>query len=232
MKKLTTLFLAFSMVFFLSSCGSGDNNAEADASQEDPVAEMDSTASPDNQAAMSYQLDTANSVMTWLSAKKLVDWKHNGTVGISEGSLALQGSNITAGSFTIDMNTIGVSNIENPDKLTDFLGHMASDDFFSVATFPTASIVITGSQMVEGDSSSTYNVTGDLTIKGITNPITFPVQLTLLTDVVKAKANFVIDRSKWEIKYDSESFFENLGDKVIKDEIEIGLDLVFTLQAA
>jgi hypothetical protein len=70
-----------------------------------------------------------------------------------------------------------------------------------------------------------YNVKGNLTIKGITNEISFPAKVSLENGNVQAMGTATIDRTKWNIKYGSGKFFQGLGDKMIYDEFEITFDI-------
>ncbi len=106
--------------------------------------------------------------------------------------------------------------------------HLLNGDFFDVAKHPTAVFVITGLKPVTNAVASklNYNVTGNLTIKGITNTVTFPAIITVKDGLVTAKADVVLDRTKFDIKYRSSNFFGGLGDKAILDEFTVALDVV------
>ena len=109
-------------------------------------------------------------------------------------------------------------------KLVD---HLKSDDFFSVEKFPQATFVSTGFERNENSNSGAdYIVTGDLTIKGITNPVSFPVNIEVGNGQLTATGTAVLDRTKWDVKYGSGSIFKGLGDKMIYDEFEITFNLV------
>ncbi len=155
-----------------------------------------------------------------------VEWKgykvtgsHYGTINLSEGNLIFSGDTLTGGSFVVDMTSLTSTDLEGEwkEKLD---GHLKSDDFFGVESHPTASLVFTN---VKASSKNSYDVTADLTIKGITNPINF----TLAVYGNKANATLKIDRAQYDIKYGSGSFFDNLGDKAIYDEFDLVVDLEF-----
>ena len=164
---------------------------------------------------VSYKVDVAKSNVKW-HAKK-VTGEHMGSVNISDGALMVDGTKITGGSFNMDMNSIVCTDITDATYNGKLIGHLKSDDFFSVAKHPKASFKIT---KVEGN-----NVTGDMTIKGITNPITFPVSMKMEGKNVVANAKIVLDRTKWDIRFNSKKFFESIGDKAIFDDFEIDLTL-------
>jgi polyisoprenoid-binding protein YceI len=99
-------------------------------------------------------------------------------------------------------------------------GHLKSDDFFGVEKYPTATLVFTD---VKTSGKNAYDVTGDLTIKGKTNPVSFKISIY----GSKATASIKVDRTKYDVKYGSASFFDGLKDKAIYDEFDLVSDLVF-----
>ncbi|WKK87332.2 YceI family protein [Marivirga arenosa] len=167
------------------------------------------------------KVDTNSSQIAWVGEK--VTGQHNGTVNIKEGALEVENGQVTGGSFVIDMNSIDVLDLEGEykDKL---MGHLRSDDFFSVESHPTAKFVITSIEKSEA-TDATHFLAGDLTIKGITNKITFPANITVEDGKATAKASFALDRTKWEIRYGSGSFFDGLGDKMIYDDFKLSVNL-------
>jgi polyisoprenoid-binding protein YceI len=116
------------------------------------------------------------------------------------------------------MTSINVTDLEG-DKRTDLMGHLKSDDFFGVETHKTAKFVIT----TVAKKDDVYGVSGDLTIKGNTNPIAFDLTMTENS----ATTNLSIDRTKYNVRYGSGSFFDNLGDKTIYDEFNLAINLKF-----
>ncbi len=166
-----------------------------------------------------FKVDASKSSVTWLA--KIVTGQHNGKIALENGSLTVADDKITGGKFLIDMNTIEVLDLQGEwkDKLT---GHLRSDDFFSVEKNPKTSFEIT---KVDNKADAT-NITGKLTIKGITKEITFPASVSKKGNVVVAIATIRVDRTKFDIKYGSKSFIEGIGDKAIDDEFEMQVNLV------
>lgn len=164
---------------------------------------------------VAFKVDVAKSTLKW-NAKK-VTGEHMGTVNIADGALMVDGAKVTGGSFNIDMNSIVCTDLTDATYNGKLIGHLKSDDFFSVAKHPKANFKIT---KVEGD-----NITGDMTIKGITNSITFPVTMKMEGKNVVANAKIVLDRTKWDVRYGSKKFFESIGDKAIYDDFEMDLTL-------
>ncbi|MGN7724033.1 YceI family protein [Chitinophaga sp. 22620] len=168
-----------------------------------------------------YQVDNQQSKLTW-TAKK-VTGSHAGAIAVSAGQLDIDKNILKGGSFTLDTRSITVTDITNADMNGKLVGHLKSDDFFSVEKHPTATFVITSATAKGGGN---YDVTGNLTIKGITNPVSFPATLTVAGSQATAKATVTVDRTKFDIKYRSKNFFENLGDKAIYDDFTLDVTLV------
>lgn len=176
-------------------------------------------------ANSAYKVDVTQSKVSWLGKK--VTGQHNGTIGIKSGDLVVAGGAITGGTVELDATKIVVEDLQGEwkDKLE---GHLKSDDFFSAATKPTITFQITKVEPAATDSLDvTHNVTGFLTIKGKTNPITFPAKINVASDKITAEAKAVtIDRTAFDIKYGSGKFFQGLGDKVINDNFWLDLSVV------
>ncbi|MGB3618834.1 MAG: YceI family protein [Catalinimonas sp.] len=175
----------------------------------------------DPPALITKKADLQKSKIEWVGKK--VTGQHDGTVMLKDGALEVENGRVVGGQFTMDMTTIEVTDIEDPATNAKLKGHLMSDDFFSVEKYPTARFVITD---VQPAGSGKIDVTGDLTIKGITHAVNFPATVSNRDGQTRARAEFEIDRTKWNVRYGSGSFFEGLGDKVIYDDFTIKLDLV------
>ena len=162
-----------------------------------------------------------NSTVKWIGSK--VASSHEGAVNIQKGVLMIDHGTLVGGQFSIDMNSISCSDIESEKKNQYLVGHLKNEDFFNVEQFPLATITI--SKAVKGEGNS-YKILADLTIKGITQPVTFQAKVEINGLNFLATAKIKIDRTKWDIKYGSGSFFENLGDKMILDEIQFDVYLL------
>lgn len=169
---------------------------------------------------LELKVKTDQSGIAWTAQK--VTGKHNGSVAIKEGSLKLKNDVLVGGSFTMDMTSITVLDLEGKgkDKLE---GHLKSDDFFSVNNHPTATLVVTEA-VAKGNGM--YNIKADLTIKGITQPVEFIANVDSAGDDVKATADIKIDRTLYDVRYGSGKFFENLGDNTIYDDFNLHVTLV------
>jgi len=159
-----------------------------------------------------------------------VNWKgfkptgeHFGTVTVKSGSFTIKNSMIVNGEFQIDMNSIVVLDIPSDESSNaKLVRHLKSNDFFNAKNHPFATFKINSS---EPNGSKTL-VKGDLTIKNITHAVSFLADVTVDEETVILKSeNFEIDRSKWDIKFKSQSFFSDLGDKFISDDMELSVDV-------
>ena len=162
-------------------------------------------------------IKTDKSKVVWKGYK--VTGSHEGTIGIQSGALVFEDDKLTGGEFVIDMTTINTTDLEGEYK-GKLEGHLKSDDFFGIANHPKATLVFT---KVMASGKNIYNVTGDLTIKGKTNPINFVISIY----GNKATASLKVDRTKYDVKYGSSSFFDGLKDKAIYDEFDLVTDLEF-----
>ena len=161
-------------------------------------------------------VDTQESSINWKGYK--VTGEHAGTISISRGKLDFDNASLKGGSFVIDMNSINVTDLQGAYK-AKLEGHLKSDDFFGVANFPIANLMFT----TVSKDGNTYTVSGDLTIKSHTEKITFD----MVVSGDHATANLKIDRTKFDIKYGSASFFDGLKDKAIYDEFDVMVHLHF-----
>ena len=166
-------------------------------------------------AQSSKSIDVSKSSINWTGKK--VTGSHTGTINISEGELEFNNGRLSGGSFTIDMATIVTTDLSG-DMKGKLEGHLKSDDFFGVETYPTAQLKITNVGPGEGG----YSVTADLTIKGKTAPVTFLAKM----EGGKATAEITVDRTNYDVRYGSGKFFDNLGDRMIYDNFDLVVQLV------
>lgn len=173
-----------------------------------------------------YQVDPAASSITWKGSK--VGGEHVGTVSLSSGNLLFSDQGLSGGSFEIDMTTINTTDVQGRQKKR-VDRHLLSKDFFAAKLFPAAKLDITN---VENSSKGgAYNVTADLSVKGITKEINFTAYVDHQGDKTTAKADIVFDRSDYDVKYRSGSFFQNLGDKLIHDDVEVRVVLALSKES-
>ena len=195
MKNLKTFILLFNFVF-LSISAQNDKKA-------------------------TVLIDTESSSIKWVG-EKITGSQHYGSLTFEKGELIFcdqdnQGNpSLCSGYFIVDMNSLNVEDLSGSSK--DRLeGHLKSDDFFSVKTHKKSKLTILSSKKTEKG----YLVDGTLTIKDITHPIQFELE----SEAGGFVSNLVFDRSKYDVQYGSGSFFENLGDKLILDDIALTVNL-------
>lgn len=168
-------------------------------------------------SAQTKKIDAKTSTIEWVGKK--VTGQHNGTVNFKDGSLVFKGKKLAGGTFTVDMPTLTATDLTG-EYLGKLNGHLKSEDFFGTEKFPTATLVF---KKIGVKSANVYAVSADLTIKGITKPVAFDITVNGNT----ATTTFNVDRTKYDIKYNSKSFFESIGDKAIYDEFELKVNLKF-----
>ena len=167
--------------------------------------------------SVNYITEPGSSSIIW-HGEKITGDAHEGTVNISEGTISVQDGQITAGNFELDMNSIATTDEMDAEYVAKLEGHLKGADFFDAATYPTARL-----EVVESTADS---IKANLTIKGITHAITIPYELSKAGKTIEVHSVFNIDRSKWDVRYGSGSFFEGLGDNLIQDEIGFNVTYV------
>jgi polyisoprenoid-binding protein YceI len=174
-----------------------------------------------NAADKTLKVDPKASTINW-GAKK-VTGTHAGTVPLESGTLVVDNDKLKGGSFVADIKSLVVTDVTDKDMNGKLTNHLKSDDFFSVEKHPQAKLVISS---VTPKGGNAYEVTGKLTIKGITQDVKFPATVTSDAKKVTANAKVAIDRTKYDIKFRSTNFFENLGDKAIDNDFTLDVNLV------
>jgi polyisoprenoid-binding protein YceI len=170
-----------------------------------------------NAEAQAKKVDVSKSKITWF-AKKMTG-QHDGTVKLQDGALVFKGKKLTGGSFTVDMTSIEVNDLKAGQGKERLEGSLKAADFFGTDKYPTGTLIF----KTIAAKGNVYTVTADLTLKGITKPVTFD----LTVGANSASTKFNIDRTKYGITINSGNFFKDLGDKAIYDEFEVGVNLVF-----
>lgn len=163
-------------------------------------------------------IDTKESVVSWKGSNSF--GSHKGYVYISKGELMIDNGQLMGGTVEVAMNTI---EDEDHDSDNGLIKHLKDPDFFDVKKFPFAAIAITKVASINAEDKE---ITGNLTIKGITHPVSFPAKIEVKDGVVKATAKLVIDRTKWGVRYGSGMFFDNLKNETISDDIEFNIKVV------
>ncbi len=184
--------------------------------------QTEATSNADVEDAVVYTVDPARSELKWKGTK--VTGEHFGTINVQEGTLSVKDDALVGGKVLVNMNSIVVLDLEDSTYNANLVGHLKSEDFFNVENHGTSTLEITDIKAGEGSAKT---VNARLTIKGITNEVSFPADIEISEDKVSAKGTVTLDRTLWEIKYGSGKFFEGLGDKLIHDQMQ----LEFNIQA-
>ena len=167
------------------------------------------------------KVNTEASTVKWVGSK--ITSSHEGDIKISSGKLVIDHGKLVGGEFVIDMNSIICTDLKPNEGGDKLVKHLKADDFFGVEKYPTSNLKITNVSHV---SASNYLITADLTIKGITHPVDFNADVKINNTAYLATATLVFDRTKYGIEYNSGSFFDNLGDYLILDDITLELFLL------
>lgn len=170
-------------------------------------------------------IDVDKSTINWEGAKPT--GKHHGTIDLKEGTLILLDGQLAGGKFVIDMNSIVNEDLEDAESNQKLVNHLKSEDFFNVEKHPMATFEITKVSPIDGGGENNFNITGNLTMKDITKSVTFPATIVVTDNAVDAETpSFIIDRSHWNVEFGSRTFFNDLKDKFINDEIVLTIHLV------
>jgi polyisoprenoid-binding protein YceI len=186
-------------------------------------------------AAATYTVDSSSNV-GWEGTKLFGMGGHNGTFGITEGSLSIEEGTITAGNFTINMTAIKVNDLTPETGAGDLIGHLSAPDFFDVAKYPTAKFEITEAK-AEVNGENTHVIAGNLTIKDSTRAVSFPAKVTVAGDNVTATGTLTINRLDWGINYNSgeqgltENAVKATKNGVVGKDVKITVNLSATKEA-
>ncbi len=199
-------------IFFMTACKKEAVDTTGDARD----------ASAPSEDALSYNVNTSTSIIEWTGSKQV--GKHSGTLKLSNGTVFVRDNKIEGGNFTIDMNSINVTDLKAGDGKEDLEGHLKgatvenADHFFNVKKYPEAKFEITGVSTETGKST----IEGNLTIKETTKNVKFPAIVSIDDSNVSITSDtFIIDRTEWKVNYASKSVFTDLNDKFVNDEIEL-----------
>jgi len=173
--------------------------------------------------AGNYEVDNSKSTVKWTGKK--VTGQHNGTIDFKSGSLEVKDNKIEGGTFKINMTTIENEDIKDESSKQKLVGHLKSDDFFSVDKYPVSTLVV---KKVQHKSGNDYSFTGELTIKGVTHPVSFTAEVNIDNNRLVSGGVIEVDRTLYDVRYGSGKFFDNLGDNMIYDTFTLDFNVVAT----
>jgi polyisoprenoid-binding protein YceI len=171
-----------------------------------------------------YILDFNKSTINW-KATKVTGGGHEGTIRVSSGVVNVAGKSIS-GKVKVDMNGIVCTDLQDAGKNAYLLNHLKGEDFFNTVKFPDAIFETTKITEAKGNDGTTHRVEGNLTIKGITKPVSFSAKITGGNGTIYIVGDLKVDRTQFDIKYGSASFFDNLGDNAINNDFTLKVSLV------
>ncbi len=216
MKKTQKLIWAMAALFVMASCaGPSEKRAEI-------MERLEAGEVPED--VIVYNVDADASQLAWEGTK--VGGSHDGTIGVYHSELYVFDGELLMGEVIIDMNQIVVLDIENPESNARLRGHLESDDFFSVETYPIAVFEITSIDPHAAGAEMSHRVYGNMTIKGITHGIAFDADVVVEDEYISAYADFDLDRTLWDVRFGSGRFFKNLGDNLIHDDFNLKLNII------
>jgi polyisoprenoid-binding protein YceI len=186
-------------------------------------------------------LNKRTSIIEWKGGLKFLNKNHTGNLKIKAGNVILEKGNKITGNLVIDM--MSMTNIDLADSKKEYLiGHLRSQDFFHIERFPTASLKINSSKILEKKSNGKYDmeIVGDLTIKSITKPIVFTALVDLKSNIKSATGIIQFNRTDFGVEYRAEMHLDNaksfwnkmnttketIKNKVIQDKIEINFSII------
>ena len=204
--KFTALLISFLISFQTFACKTCGCSSKKDTHNH-------------SENSINKDIDISKSSVKWLGEK--VTGSHEGTISIKEGHLHFDNNTFTGGNIVIDMSTIDCTDLVGEPK-SSIEGHLSSDDFFGIKKYPTANLEIVNAEKIKY-SKNKYKVSAILEIKSIKNN----VDLEVVIDNGSAIVDLVIDRTQYNIKYGSGSFFDNLGDKMIYDDFKLSVSLQY-----
>lgn len=226
MKKIIiAILLIFLAIIIFSLARQEQTSSPASPTETNPVPvrRADLSENSTNQRG-SVKINAGKSKVQWNAKRVVGSSNHNGMVNLMGGFFVFDSGKISGGEFVIDMDTITNEDIQNQSARENFVSHLKGDNFFDVEKFPESTFAITGVEE-KASGENTHEITGNLTIKEVTNEIAFPAKVSTADGKIMADALLSIDRTRWDIKFGSNSFFDNLGDQAIDDIINFQIHL-------
>ena len=218
MKKLLFLIPILSLGLLFNSCKKEVEGAKAKVEEAKEAAAA-------TMSAKSFNIDVANSSVTWTGSKVVGD-NHQGKLKLTNGNLSVKDGNIEAGTFTIDINSLMVTDLEAGKGKEKLEGHLKSADFFDSEKFPTASFTVSNVSKVTGTPGVTHNITGNLKMKGVTKSVTFGANVNVGGSKLSAVTpQFKINRNDWGMVYGNSTIAGLAKDRVISDDIALIINL-------
>jgi polyisoprenoid-binding protein YceI len=168
--------------------------------------------------------DIQQSKIIWTGKK--IKGEHTGTINLLSGKIETEEDKIVSGNFEIDTTSIKITDIKDVETNQQFAGHLASDDFFSIDKYPKATFALLNANETE---KGNLKIDGNLNIKGVIQSQSIEAAVIIEENIFKIKAQAIVDRTKFNMRFRSGNFFQNLGDNLIHNDF--ALDLFIILKA-
>jgi Uncharacterized conserved protein len=175
----------------------------------------------------SFQLDIEKSTIKWTGAN--LSNSHSGTLRFAEGVFQLRQGEFADARFQIDMQSLACDDINDAETNRMLLEHLSSEDFFDVAKYPTAKFQLTAAKVLPPGTpgSPNYEMDGRLTLKGVTDQVTFPAVVGQSgPNLIAGQAHLEFDRTRWDVQYGSGKFFAFLGQHLVNDWVHLHLIII------
>ena len=216
-RDLFSIGIAVSLLSF-TACNDAPEGDKATITEKQTTSEI---------AGSTFTVDTAASYIRFTGHG--VGKNHPGKFRLSSGTVGVENNQLTGGSFVININSMQLEQ-QGGGVQEKLRPHLLSGDFFDAAKFGDAKFEITSVQPYKGNDKDTsivsganFTISGNLTIKNVSKNVSFPAKVDMDGNELKAKANFDIDRTQWQINYGND---KTLGDKFISETVNIELDLL------
>lgn len=229
MKTVLKSLLMITTIAFFASCGGSNEQATQEETTTETEATTEATTETASLTAGTYTIvaDSTNA-LKWTGSHIGKSYEHFGKIMLSSGSFTVTDGNITAGALEINMGSISVDDIPvEKEENGKLVGHLSAPDFFDVAQFPSAAFAVKSVAASSGEG--THTITGDLTIKGVTEEISFPVTVSAEGSSVMVNGSMVFDRTKFGVSYSSGSLADVLKENVISDDVKLEFNLTATM---
>ncbi|MDX2174591.1 MAG: YceI family protein [Bacteroidota bacterium] len=153
----------------------------------------------------------ANSTVKWTGYGEIGDYSLSGDLKLKTAIYNIISDTLKNAELVFDMNSI------TSDK-KNLVDHLKGEDFFDCNKYPIAEFVLRDPIHLKKKS---LEAKGILTIKGISQEISVPMNYSYENNQSVFSGKISFDRTKFNVKYNSKSFFSNLGDQAIKNTIDV-----------
>jgi len=171
-----------------------------------------------------YSVDIKKSNLKW-TGSKITGSNHFGNISLSEGQIKIDHGKLVNAKFVVNMNTITCTDIKKEKKAQYLVDHLKNEDFFDVKNHENSRL-----NLIKAEKNDNgYKVLAELVIKGITKPVEFDLNMEKRDGTILFSGKLIFDRTKYDIRYGSGSFFDDLGDKAINDDVELEFRIIATI---